>query len=336
MFGFIITLMCFVLVILVASFFLPKEVTEAQTRYERENNYPAKVLYRPRSWARFGAGGLLLIAAIITAFASFYTQSPGEAKVVVNWDGSVAGVDTTPGFSWKAPWQKVTDWDLLAQKLTYAGGDTAPSYTGGDIQGREVTVSLERGIQANIDVIGSYSLTRDGEILTRLYSSYRSQESFTQQIIQPAILSTLREAPGALAPAEFRAQRGVVADGVIQALNDYFAEHNYGVTIQSLEIQDIRFSEDVESSLRAVEVAQQAEAEAEANLRATEINAQAQVVEAEAAAKAAIAQAEGQAEANRLLSESLTPEILQQRMIEAYKAGTVFVVPDGSTPFIQP
>lgn len=55
---------------------------------------------------------------------------------------------------------------------------------------------------------------------------------------------------------------------------------------------------------------------------------------AEGRANANIAEAEGQAEANRFLTESLSPEILTQRYIDALNEGTVFVVPEGSTPLV--
>ncbi len=73
-----------------------------------------------------------------------------------------------------------------------------------------------------------------------------------------------------------------------------------------------------------MEVAQQHEAEAEADLRVTQVSAQARVVEAQA-----------EADANRLLSELLTPQVLEQRRIEAMREGTVFVVPEGATPLVQ-
>ena len=48
-----------------------------------------------------------------------------------------------------------------------------------------------------------------------------------------------------------------------------------------------------------------------------------------------IAAAQGTAEANRLLTQSLTPEVLTNKYLEAIKNGTTFVVPEGSTPFVQ-
>ena len=50
-------------------------------------------------------------------------------------------------------------------------------------------------------------------------------------------------------------------------------------------------------------------------------------------------QAEKEAEANRILTQSLTDEVLQQRYIDALKSigkdGNLVVVPQGSTPMVN-
>ena len=48
-------------------------------------------------------------------------------------------------------------------------------------------------------------------------------------------------------------------------------------------------------------------------------------------------EAQGIADANAILAQSLTPEVLQQRYIEALgKSGnTVYVVPEGSQPLVS-
>lgn len=309
---------------------------------------------------KYIGAALLVLGGFAFLPSVLYSQGAGQANVIVNFGGSVAGVDVTTGWGVKAPWQRTEEWDLRNIPATYAGsGDSAPSYTNGVIQGNEVTVSLGR-VQPNVDIQFSYSLEPNVENLKRLYNEYRTQESFTQQVIQPVLLSSTREAPsnvrplsadeqdedaeetpeiaqtpGVLTPVQFRGEyRDDVAAEIRRMTNLEFED--FFVVVERVELQDIRFSTQVEESLVAVEAAQQRVQEAEANLRATEIEAQAQVVQAEQGASAAIAKATGEAEANRLLAASLTPEIIESRRIEALKeAGAVYVVPDGSTPFVQ-
>jgi regulator of protease activity HflC (stomatin/prohibitin superfamily) len=273
-------------------------------------------------------GVVLILLAIVGIFiSSFYRVSQGEAKVVVNYDGTVASQISTPGAGFKAPWQKFVDFDTFSQTATYAGGgDGAPDYTGGKVQGAEVTASVAGGAQANVDLSVTYSL--DPAKVTDIYKQFRSQENFTSQIINNQILSTFRDVPSAYTPVEFRGEkRGEATEKATEDLQKKLDK--YGVTVQQVAIQDIRYTDTVEESIKNVEVAQQKEEQAQAELRATEVSAQAQVVEAQA-----------QADANGILnSNPLSDTSIQQKYVEALreagKNGGLIVVPEGSTPILN-
>jgi regulator of protease activity HflC (stomatin/prohibitin superfamily) len=270
-----------------------------------------------------GLGVIVTIVAVaLFGFSITYTQDRGQAKILVNFDGTVASEKLTPGLGFKAPWQKEVTFDIFAQEVLFAGKNgEAPAYSGGEVNGAEVSASVARGAQAAVDLQVVYSL--DPENVRDVYDKYRDQDRFTRQIVVPSILSTMRDIPSAYTPVEFRGEkRGEASDKLLKAMNEKL--ETYGVTVSSVNLQDIRFTEDVENSIKEVEVAQQKQEKAEAELRATEVSSQAQVVEAQAAA-----------DANRLLSESLTPQVLEARRIEAMKKGTVYVVPEGSQPLVQ-
>lgn len=266
-------------------------------------------------------GGIaLLVALIIGFFSTFYTQSVGEAKVIINFDGTVAGEDITPGAGFKAPWQGFSDWDLFSQEASYTNDGTT-NYSGGVATGPQITSSVKNGASVNLDLSVVYSI--EGDAVSPLYKQFRTQERFTKQVVETAIRSATRDIPSQYSAVDFRGdKRGEAQAKIQEALQGKLDK--YGVKIDVVNLQEIRYTEDVEQALKNVEVANQAEAEAAAKLRATEISAQAQIVEATAAA-----------EANRVLSASLTPEILQSRYLEALKKGTVFVVPEGSNPLVQ-
>lgn len=267
-----------------------------------------------------GAAAAFVIGAIVVLFVStFYTQSVGQAKVIVNFDGTVVGENLEPGSSWKAPWQSFNEWDLFSQEASYVGGGEV-DYNGGIVNGPQITSSVQNGAQVNLDLSVVYSI--DATKVTDLYKQYKSQERFTKQVIESAIRSATRDIPSQYSAVDFRGdKRGEAQDGIKSALEDRLGK--YGVKIDVVNLQEIRYSEDVEASLKGVEVAEQGAKKAEAELRATTISAQAKVVEAQA-----------QADANRLLTESLSPQILQQSYIDKLGEGTVYVVPEGSTPLV--
>lgn len=293
----------------------PSTATDNYGRAKSDERKPARLI------ARIGAGVGLLAAGLLLMGSMLFTQGVGEAKVIINLDGTIAGEKLDPGFGVKAPWQNVEDFDLFAQEVLFAGATgNAPSYSGGEVSGAEVTASVKNGAQAFIDISVVYSV--DAESATEIYKEYRSQERFTRQVVLPSILSALRDVPSAYTPVEFRGeQRGAATDQLLAKMNDKLGK--YGVEVSNVNLQDIRFTEQVEESIKAVEVAQQKEEQAQAELRATEVSAQAQIVEATAAA-----------EANRLLTQSLTPEVLQNKYLDKLGKGTIYVVPEGSTPLI--
>lgn len=269
--------------------------------------------------------GSIIVAVIVLFFSSFYTQGVGEAKVLVNFDGTVAGENLDPGAGWKAPTQGSVDFDLFSQEVLYAGGgDSAPSYSGGTVSGQEVTVAVG-GIsggstQANVDISIVYSL--DADNVTTIYNKYKSQERFTKQIIEKTILGTVREVPSEYSAIEFRGEkRAEAGDRILDTLNEKL--NKYGVTVDFVNIQDIRYPESVENALREVETANQAVQKAEAEQRKVLVEAETKRISAQ-----------GTADANNILNQSLSPSVLQQKYIDALGEGTVYVVPEGSTPMI--
>lgn len=269
--------------------------------------------------------GAIVVALAIAFFSSFYTQTVGEAKVLVNFDGTIAGENLDPGAGWKAPTQGAVDFDLFSQEILYAGGgEGAPSYSGGTVSGSEVTVAVGGvnggSTQANVDISIVYSLSADS--VTPIYNDFKSQERFTKQVIEKTVLSTIREIPSQYNAIEFRGEkRGEAADKMAEAILDKLGEK--GVEDVMVNIQDIRFSESVEAALTKIEEANQAVQEAEALQRKKTVDAETARIEAQ-----------GVADANAILNQSLSPAVLQQKYIDALKEGTVFVVPEGSTPLV--
>lgn len=289
----------------------------------------------PRLTMSIIAGASLVVGLLIGLPSFFYTQSVGQASVITNLGGTINSQNVQPGFAFKLPWQQRHVWDLFSQSVTYAGSvEAAPLYTGGEVVGASITTSVKGGAQADFDMSVAYNL--NGDKVTDLFRTYRTQERFTKQIIEPKILAIVRDIPSVYSPVEFRGEkRGEAQAKMLERLNEEL--NAYGVEVTVVNLQNIVFTEEVENSIRAVEVAQQKEAEAEANLRATEVSAQAQVVEAEAAADARRIQAQGESDANELLEESLTDKVLQQKWIDAIRdnENSVIVIPDGAAPLIN-
>lgn len=268
-------------------------------------------------WATIGG---VILGLVFLFFSTFYQNGVGEAKVVVNSvDKTIVNTVDTPGSGFKSPLEDFVEFDLFSQQLTFAGsGNETPSYTGGSVSGKEITVNVGGvdggSTRANVDLVATYSLSADE--IEKIYAEFRSQERFTEQVIQKQVLSIARQVPADYSAVEFRGtQRGEAEESIRAKLNDRLKE--YGVEFTTVTIQDVRYPDSVETALTQIEEANQNAQKAEADKRTAEVNSEKALIEAEGKANAKIEQARGEAEANRLLAESLTPEVVELRRLEA-------------------
>jgi regulator of protease activity HflC (stomatin/prohibitin superfamily) len=251
-----------------------------------------------------------VVAAVLIFFSTWWTNGVGEAKVMVNSvDKQVVGTIEQPGSGFKPAWVDFVDFDLFSQELVFAGGGDqgAPSYTGGTVNGQEVTVSVGGvaggSTQARVDMTFVYGVNADN--VEDIYQEFRSQERFTEQIISRQVLSISRQIPSEYSAIEFRgAKRGEAELKIQEALNERLAQ--YGVEFSAVTIQDVRFDENVEAALTRIEEANQAAQTAEAEQRTAAVQNETK-----------IAAAQAEADANRILTESLTPQVIEQRRIDA-------------------
>jgi len=273
---------------------------------------------------KIAAAGLFVIALIALGIGCLYTQSVGQGVIVTRIGGAVIKADNTPGLGIKAPWDTAHKWDLFTRDISLAG-DRAAEFDNGEINAAQIATSVksgeESGAQVWYDLDATYNI--DNADLKALYSEYRDQDRFTRQVVYPAVQKAARSIPSDYTTTEFRGAGSVEAGDKI-AENVNAALTKYGVEITVATVKDIQFTEAVEASLSQVEEKQQQEEAARADAAAKQVQNEQMIKNAKA-----------EAESNRILSESLTPELLKQQEIAAYKEGTVFVVPQGSTPMVN-
>ncbi len=267
------------------------------------------------------AGGVLGVVAILSQ--TFYTQDSGEASVLVDVSGVIAGQETSPGFHGKAPWQDVKTFNIRNQTVSFVGkGDT--DYSGGSAAGPQVTAQDADGVSNDIDVNIVYSIAP--EKVTDIYRQYRDEQNFVQQFVVQQVRSQTRNVPNQFSTLDLLTKRTEVSSALRTALES--AWEGTGVQVDQVNLQEIRPPQAVRDSYSAAQQAQVQVAAEQSKLDAAKISAQQQVVQAEA-----------QAKANEVLAKSLSEPVLQSRYIDALKSigdkGNLVVVPQGSTPLVQ-
>jgi regulator of protease activity HflC (stomatin/prohibitin superfamily) len=136
---------------------------------------------------------------------------------------------------------------------------------------------------------------------------------FANKVIDPALNDFIKEAMPQYAIAEILPSREQIRQKAKDAMNANLAR--YHIIVDDIYLANLAFSDEYEQAIEDKQVAQQQVQTQQQVLEQKRIQAQQAVVDAEGKANAAVALATGQAEANRLLAESLSPELIQYTAI---------------------
>ena len=271
------------------------------------------------------ATGPLIAAAIIVALVGtllscVYTQDVGEVFILRNFGGQLAGTTEEAGLHLKAPWQDTIDYDIRNNIINLYRDDEY-SYDNGTAHGAEVTVYDKSGAQANVDVQVIYSLDPDAAI--DLYTKYQEQENFIQISAVNNVRDAARNVSGQFTTIEMLNARENYAKAIYDKLSTDWDK--IGLHVEEVNVQDIRYNQEIVDAYNAAQKTEISKVEALNQQETEKVKMDTEVM-----------RAQKEAEANKIRSDSLTPEILQQEYIEALKNGNViYVVPEGSTPIVN-
>lgn len=252
-----------------------------------------------------GAVGALLVIAFLIVPFSFHTINTGELAVVKHL-GKITHVrEAGTNFDlWMInSYQK---YDTKVQNV-----DIMSAAYSSDAQTMEITMTLQYQIMPDkvIDIATQYGSL---EILQNRIQSIAIEKT-------KAVLSSYKA-------MDIIAQRSAISPAVEEAIktaigNDYF------VKVNTVVLSNIDFSDAFETAVEDKMIAEQAKlkadyenekivaaAKAEAEARLKEAEAQKAIAAAEA--EALLVKAQAEAEANRIITESITPELLEKILAE--------------------
>lgn len=261
----------------------------------------------------------VIIALVLAGSQCLYAQDIGEAVVLKNFGGSLAGYTTEAGFHIKAPWQEATNWDIRNRLINFYR-DSEYAYDNGSYSGATVTINDSSGTKADCDVQVIYSINPD--TVTELYTEYGTQEAYVSSYVSNDVRQTTRDCAGQFTTIQLLTDKETFATAIQTALGERWADS--GVVVESVSVQDIRYADSITDAYAAAQSAEIEKTKAQNELEVAKVEAETKVT-----------QSQGEAEANRVLNESLTQEVLTQNYIDAINnSDTVYVVPEGSNPMI--
>lgn len=264
--------------------------------------------------------GLFVISVILIGAECIYTQDVGEAVVLRNFGGSLAGYTTEAGIKFKAPWQDALDWDIRNRLINFYR-DADYAYDNGSYNGATVTINDSSGTKADCDVQVIYSINPDA--VENLYADYGTQEAYVASYVSNDVRQTTRDCAGQFSTIQLLTDKESFAKSIQDTLTQRWADS--GVVVESVSVQDIRYDQSITDAYAQAQAAQVEQQRAQNEQSTAKIEAETKKIEAQ-----------GTADSNQILAESLTDEVLKQHYIDAINnSDTVYVVPEGSQPIIS-
>lgn len=152
---------------------------------------------------------------------------------------------------------------------------------------------------------------------------------YEERIVQPALQEAIKATTAQYTAEQLITARADVAKVMLADIRNRLEAKFLEPT--DLSIIDFQFSPDFNEAIELKQVAQQAALRAENDLKKVEIEAQQAEAKAQGVAKAALLKAGAEAEAQKLLRDTISPEVLQLRFIEAWD-GKLPVYSGGDLP----
>ena len=283
---------------------------------------------------RAGAGAACVAALVTLSLSCVYTQDVGETVVIRELGGRLVGSTEDAGFHFKAPWDTALKFDVRNNVVSFIK-DASDDYFGGSANGPHVTVNDKGGASADIDIQVNYSLANDAA--TKLYEDYGTQENFVRSIVAVDVRSVPREVSGRFETITLLTNRSEFTDAIQEALSETWRK--YGLIVEQVSVQEVRYPSSIVDSYTEAQAAEIAKQKALNQQEASKVDAQTKLEVAKIEAEEAVTRAQGEADANAILSASLTEEILRQNYIDTLatlgKSGNLVVVPAGTDPLVS-
>lgn len=253
----------------------------------------------------------------------FKMISPGYVGVVIDMLGDSKGVESKElhvGMHWIAPWKNVYQFPIFEQNDTWEG----------DREGFNFQTSEGMAVSADIGI--TYHLRP--ESIPLIFQRYRrGMDEITHVFIRNYIRDAINKSASKTRIEDLYSGKESFFEDVEKHVKADLAP--IGIELSRIYlIGRFHFPQTVISALNAKIEAMQRAQQRENELREAEAEAKKQIAKAEGQARCAIVQAESESKANYLLSQSVTPELIQWQAVQKWD-GQLPKVTSGVTPFIQ-
>lgn len=260
--------------------------------------------FYPNNYLLTGGLAFSVLFGIILLKSTFVTVNPGERGVVIQL-GKVQKTILNEGTYPVIPLiTSVKKLNVRIQKT-----DIETSVGTKDLQSVKAKVAINWYL--------------DPTKVNKIYQQIGDENQVKTQIITPAITEVLKAATPRKTAEEILTQREELKAVIDTAIKERLAI--YGILISEVALENVAFSPEFAKAIEEKQIAEQQAKQADYEaLKATK------------QAEAEVNRAKGQAESQRLMRQTLTPQLLQKQAIEKWNGQFPQVMSgNGALPFIN-
>lgn len=258
---------------------------------------------------------IVAVAGGIITVKSLHRVGQGEVGVVYSMKNGVKDKTMSPGWHFISPTDKMSTYPVSQQQLVLS--NNAADFNEEELkQDTHVDAPADGGmVKLNMSVNYNFIPER----VTELYERFNGMDGdqIVESKIKNSILAYIKEVtPGFSVMDIYSDKRAEVGNAITEYLNTKLGEE-YGIEISSALIIDVQLDEELQAKVQQKEQAKQDAEKAELDKQTAIAQGEAKKAEAEANAQVTITNAQAEAEANRLISDSITQELIDMKEAEA-------------------
>ena len=259
--------------------------------------------------------GLVVIGAAAWAVMSGTYVGQGEVGVVYTMSDGVQDETLSPGFHFVSPFAKVKDYPVAQQQLVLS--NNAADFNEDKLEKDTHVDAPADGGMVKMNMSINYNFMPDR--VTDLYERFNGMngDQLVESRIKNSILAYIKEVTPQFSVMDiYSDKRAEVGQAITDYLNSKLNDE-YGIEISSASIIDVQLDEELQAKVQQKEQAKQDAEKAELDKQTAIAQGEAAKAKAEADAQVTITNAQAEAEANRLISESITQELIDMKEAEA-------------------
>ena len=259
---------------------------------------------------------VLVVAIIGGAFCvcSLERIEAGEVGVVYSMKDGVQDEVLPQGVHFINPFLKVNEFPVSQQQLVLSNNPA--DYNTDEHPDWHIDAPADGGmVKLNLTV--NYRFMPDRVV--GLYEKFRGMdgETLVENMVQNSIIAYIKEVTPQFTVMEiYSTKRAEVGQEITEYLNLKLNEE-YGINIESALIIDVQLDDTLKQKIQAKEQAKQEAEKAELDKATAITQADTDKVKAQTKADIAILEAEAEAKANKLISNSITEELIKMKEAEA-------------------